>query len=173
MAGARVVSQLLAWLVAAALVAAQPSVAGLAGVRLDDGFRLVGSDSSGLIATIDVTAVPPGMTAGNFIARIFNDAGKPAGEMWPFAVKSLEGPEKRWVLLETSVGTLEKSYAAMIKANTAVLHKGRNLPIDWPGRYEFVYLIGPSVKRGAFAYQENKPTAAGLIVGPFTVPSKQ
>lgn len=155
-----------------ALVAVQPSVAGLAGVRLDDGFRLVGSNSSGLIATIDITAVTPGMTAGNFIARIFDDNGKPAGEMWPFAVKSLAGPDRRWVLLETSIGTLEKSYTAMIKANTAVLHKGRSLPIDRTGRYEFVYLIGPSVKQGAFAYQENKPTAAGMIVGAFTVPWK-
>jgi hypothetical protein len=163
------VSNLIAWAVTA-LVMASPPVAGLAGVRLDEGFRLVGSNSSGLIATIDITAATPGMTAGNFIARIFDDAGRPAGEMWPLATKAFDGPERRWVLLETSAGTLEKSYAAMLKANTAMLHKGRNLPIDKPGRYEFVYLVGPTVKQGAFAYQENKPTAAAIIVGPFKVP---
>jgi hypothetical protein len=164
------VSQLRVWLVAALIAA--PPVVGLAGVRLDDAFQLVGSNSSGLIATIDITAIAPDMTAGNFIARIFDDKGKPAGEMAPLAMKALDGPDRRWVLLETSVGTLEKSYAAMLKANTAVLHKGRNVPIDKPGRYEFVYLVGPSVKQGAFAYQENKPTAAGIIVGPFKVPWK-
>ena len=155
-----------------ALVMTPPPVAGLAGVRLDEAFRLVGSNSSGLIATIDITAVTPGMTAGNFIARVFDDAGKPGGEMWPLAMKALDGPERRWVLLETSTGTLEKSYAPMLKANSAVLHLGRNLPIDKPGRYEFVYLVGPTVKQGAFAYQENTPTAAGIIVGPFKVPWK-
>src|SRR5678815_1000696 len=78
------VSNLIVWTVTA-LVMASPPIAGLAGVRLDEGFRLVGSNSSGLIATIDITAATPGMTAGNFIARIFDDAGKPAGEMWPLA----------------------------------------------------------------------------------------
>ncbi len=165
------VSNLIAWVVAF-LVVASPPVAGLAGFRLDDAFHLVGSDSSGLIATIDITTLAPGMTAGNFIARIFDDEGKPVGEMAPLAMKALDGSDKRWVLLETSVGTLEKSYAAMIKANTAVLHKGRNVPIDKTGRYEFVYLVGPTVKQGAFAYQENTPTAAGIIVGPFKVPWK-
>ena len=164
------VFNLIVWLVTA-LVAAPP-VAGLAGVRLDDAFHLVGSDSSGLIATIDITAIAPGMTAGNFIARIFDDRGKPVGEMAPLAMKALHGSDNRWVLLETSVGTLEKAYAAMIKANAAVLHKGKNVPIDKPGRYEFVYLIGPTVKQGAFAFQENRPAAAGQIVGPFKVPWK-
>jgi len=121
---------------------------------------------------IDVTAIVPGMTAGNFIARIFDDKGKPVGEMAPLAMKALDGPDRRWVLLETSVGTLEKSYAAMIEANTVVLHKGKSLPIAKTGRYEFVYLVGRTVKQGAFAYQENTPTAAGIIVGPFKVPWK-
>ena len=53
-----------------------------------------------------------------------------------------------------------------------VLHKGKNLPIDKTGRYEFVYLVGPSVKQGAFVYLEDRPTAAGLVVGPFKVPWK-
>jgi hypothetical protein len=171
MVGWRVVSNLIISLMTA-LVAAAPPVAGVAGVRLDDAFQLVGSNSSGLIATINITAIAPGMIAGNFIARIFDDKGKLVGEIAPLAMKALDGSDRRWVLLETSVGTLEKAYAAMLKANAAVLHKGRNLPIDKPGRYEFVYLVGPSVKQGAFAYQEDRPTAAGMIVGPFKVPWK-
>jgi hypothetical protein len=102
------VSNLIVWAVTA-LVMTSPPVAGLAGVRLDEGFRLVGSNSSGLIATIDITAATPGMTAGNFIARIFDDAGRPAGEMWPLAMKAFDGPERRWVLLETSAGTLSRT----------------------------------------------------------------
>jgi len=143
------ISKSIVWLVAAVVAASQP-VADVAGVRLDDGFRLVGSDSSGLIATIRITAIAPGMTAGNFIARVFGDKGKPAGEMAPLAMRALEGADRRWVLLESSAGTLQKSYAAMLKANAAVLHQGKNLPIVRTGSYEFVYLVGPGVKRGAF-----------------------
>jgi hypothetical protein len=165
------ISKSMAWLVVAVFAASQP-VARVAGVRLDAAFHLVGSDSSGLIATIQITAIAPGMTAGNFIARIFDDKGKPVGEMAPLAMRALDGADQRWLLLETQVGTLQKSYAAMLKANAAVLHKGKNLPIDRTGRYEFVYLVGPSVKQGAFVYLEDRPTAAGLIIGPFNVPWK-
>ena len=96
----------------------------------------------------------------------------PGSTYRPLAMKALDGADRRWVLLETSVGSLQKSYAAMLKANLAVVHKGKNLPIDKTGRYEFVYLVGPSVKQGAFVYLEDRPTAAGLIVGPFKVPWK-
>src|SRR5580765_6537546 len=105
------ISKSIVWLVAAVVAASQP-VADVTGVRLDDGFRLVGSDSSGLIATIRITAIAPGMTAGNFIARVFDDKGKPAGEMAPLAMRALAGADRRWVLLDSSAGTLQKSYAA-------------------------------------------------------------
>jgi hypothetical protein len=165
------ISNLIGWLVTTVVAAAQP-VAGVVGVTLDDAFQLVGSNSSGLVATINISSTVPGMIAGNFVARIFDDKGKPIGEIAPLAMKALDGADGRWVLLETSGGTLQKSYAAMLKANLAVVHKGKNLPIDNRGRYEFVYLVGPSVKQGAFVYLEDRPTAAGLIVGPFKVPWK-
>ena len=165
------VSNVIGWLAATVVAAAQP-IAGVVGVTLDDAFQLVGSNSSGLIATINITSLAPGMTAGNFVARIFDEKGKPIGEIAPLAMKALDGADRRWVLLETSGGTFQKSYAAMLKGNLAVVHKGKNLPIDKAGRYEFVYLVGPSVKQGAFIYLEDRPTAAGLIVGPFKVPWK-
>jgi len=165
------VSHMIGWLVTTVVAAAQP-VAGVVGVTLDDAFQLVGSNSSGLIARINITSLAPGMTAGNFVARIFDEKGKPTGEIAPLAMKALDGADGRWVLLETSGGTLQESYAAMLKANQAVVHKGKNLPIDKTGQYEFVYLVGPSVKQGAFVYLEDRPTAAGLIGGPFKVPWK-
>src|SRR5262245_37120753 len=133
------ISNVIGWLVAAVVAAAQP-VAGVVGVRLDDAFQLVGSNSSGLIATINITSLAPGMSAGNFVGRIFDGEGKPVGEMTPIAMRALGGDDRRWMLLETSGGTLQKAYDAMLKANTAVLHRGKNLPIDKTGRYELAHL---------------------------------
>jgi hypothetical protein len=50
------ISNLIGWLVTTVIAAAQP-VAGVVGVTLDDAFQLVGSNSSGLIATINITSL--------------------------------------------------------------------------------------------------------------------
>ena len=55
------ISNLIGWLVTTVIAAAQP-VAGVVGVTLDDAFQLVGSNSSGLIATINITSLAPGMS---------------------------------------------------------------------------------------------------------------
>ena len=156
------IANLIGWLVTTVVAAAQP-VAGVVGVTLDDAFQLVGSNSSGLVATINITSLAPGMTAGNFVGRIFDDKGKPIGEMAPLAMKALDGADRRWVLLETSVGSLQKSYAAMLKANLAVVHKGKNLPIDKTGRYEFVYLAGPTRSPKSSSFRTGKPKRSAIV----------
>ena len=89
------ISNLIGWLVTTVVAAAQP-VAGLVGVTLDDAFQLVGSNSSGLIATINITSLAPGMIAGNFVGRIFDDKGKVLGEMAPrLALAALGSPAAR------------------------------------------------------------------------------
>src|SRR5689334_11827258 len=64
-------------------------VVDVAGVRLDEAFRLVGSNSTGLVVSVTVKDPPPHTTSGNFIVRLFDDAGRPSGELACLAMRFL------------------------------------------------------------------------------------
>jgi hypothetical protein len=152
-------------------VQAQPSVAVIA-VRLDNDFRLTGSDSSGLIVSVSITELKPHTTSDDFRVRLFDDKGQPSGVLTCFAMKSLDAadPRPRWMLLDGPTGTLGRAYAALLQSNAAILHKGRTRIIDKAGRYEFVYLIGPNVREAALISGASRPEASRIPAIPLKIP---
>ncbi len=143
------------------------------GVRLDNAFRLVGSDSSGLVLTVRIDQLLRPTSTGDFTLVIFNDQGRPSGEVSCLATRVVSGadskPQPR-TLLDDSAGTLSRSYRAQTDTGTAIVEKSRRKSIDKPAVYEFVFLIGPSVKQGVLSYGENRPDVGRLPVGSFKVP---
>lgn len=145
-------------------------------VRLDDTFKLQGSDSSGLVLTVRIDQLPRTISTADFSLIIFDDRGKPSGESSCLAIRAA-GPAgtkpKPWTLLDDPAGTLSRSYRAQVGAGTAIVEKNRGKTIDAAGVYEFAFLIGPTVKQGALSYGENSANSANvarLPIGSFRVP---
>ncbi len=136
-----------------ARVVAQPA-AQVMGVRLDDAFRLVGSDSSGLVISVTLAAQQTHRTSDDFALVVFDKTGQRTGSKACLAAKFLGGsnPKVPWTLLDDGVGTLARGYRAMIDAHTAIVHKGRRIAIVTAGRYELVYLVSTTETQGALAY---------------------
>jgi hypothetical protein len=111
-------------------------------VRLDDAFRQPGSDSSGLVVTVNVDRLAKPGSIKDFVLIIYNDQGLRAGEIVCRTVRSASGTGSR---------TERKT-------------------VDAPGTYEFVFVVGPSVKQGALLYGENRPDVARRPIGSFKVP---
>ncbi len=142
----------------------------LTGVRLDQEFRLPGSNASGLVAAVTIDRLPRPSTTGDFTVFITDDQGKRAGEVSCLAMRFLDGASpKRWVLLDSSAGSLARSYRAMIDSGAAVVETTRNKPVE-TGHYEFVYLVGTSVRRGTLTYGDDRRESARLAIGSFDVP---
>jgi hypothetical protein len=147
----------------------------VAGVRLDDAFRLAGSNSAGLVVSVTVNDLKPHTTTDNFLVRLFDDAGRPSGDLACLAMRSLQdagGPAPPWLLLDSAEGTLQRSYAALLASKAATIQKSRRRPIEKAGRYEFVFLIGPNAKQGALLFGADGPDVARLPVGSFKIPSR-
>ena len=165
------------WSVALMLIAGWPAGAqqpiAVAGVRLDEAFRLTGSNSMGLVVSVTVNELKPHTTSDNFLVRLFDPAGRPAGDISCLAMRQLPdggGPNPPWILLDSPTGSLERSYAALLASKAAIVQKGRTHAVDRTGRYEFVFLIGPTAKQAALLFGENRPDVARLPVGSFKVP---
>lgn len=151
-------------------VIAAPETMRVTGVRLDDRFRLTGSNSTGLVVSIGVDELKPRMASRDFTLRIFDDRGRSSGEVACLAMKLVGGSDSRWILLDEPTGTLRRSYRALIDSGAAVVENQRSKAIERVGQYEFVYLIGPTVKQGALTYSVFGQNQAGVPVGSFKVP---
>jgi hypothetical protein len=154
--------------------AAQPQVQ-VTGVRLDDAFRLVGSNSSGLVVSVTIGEPKPRATSNDFALVNFDDNGRRAGESACLAMRFLDGadPKPPWSLLDDSTGTLERSYRSLTQSHTAVAEKTRRKNLETAGRYEFVYLVGTSVKRAALVHDDDavhRPDPKRVPVASFNVP---
>jgi len=159
-------------LIAGGSVDAQQAIA-VAGVRLDEAFRLTGSNSMGLVVSVTVNELKSHTTSDNFLLRLFDDTGRPAGDIGCLALRRLPdggGPKPPWILLDSPAGSLERQYAALLASKAAISQKSRPLAVEHAGRYEFVFLIGPTAKQGALLFGENRPDVARLPVGSFKVP---
>lgn len=126
-------------------VAAQPAME-LSGVRLDNEFRMPGSNASGLVFTVTIHALARPTTTDDFIVVIYDDQGRPAGEISCYGMRFLDGGN---------------AHPAWVRGKTALVKTGR---------YELEYVIGPTVKRGALLYGEKRPDVARMPIGPFKVP---
>jgi hypothetical protein len=159
--------------VAGGFVDAQKAI-DVAGIRLDEAFRLAGSNSTGLVVSVTVNDLKPHTTSDNFLVRLFDEKGRPSGDLACLAIRSLPdaGPMSPWLLLDSAEGTLQRSYAGLLASKAATIQKSRRSPIDKAGRYEFVFLIGPTAKQGALLFGENRPDVARLPVGSFKIPSR-
>src|ERR1700712_5242647 len=115
------------WLAAlvCASAASQPTMA-VAAYRLDDTFRLPGANATGFVVSVRITTPAPGMTADDFVLRLFDGSGRPSGETTTLAIRRQDDDaiKQPWVLLD-SKGLLERSYAPLIAAKTAVVEQGR------------------------------------------------
>ena len=60
--------------VAGGFVDAQKAI-DVAGVRLDEAFRLAGSNSTGLVVSVTVNDLKPHTTSDNFLVRLFDEKG--------------------------------------------------------------------------------------------------
>src|SRR5262245_29054509 len=115
----------------------------LSNVRLDSSaFHMPGSDASGLVFTVNIERLARASSVKDFVLVIFNDQGRPAGEIACLKVRSVGG---------TGPAAERKT-------------------IDTPGVYEFVFVIGPNVKQGVVSYGENRPDVARRPIGSFKVP---
>jgi hypothetical protein len=125
--------------------AAQPAMQ-LTGVRLDDAFKMPGSDAAGLVFSVMVRTLAKPTTTGDFTLVVYDEQGRPSGEISCYAMRFLDNGDAQppWI----------RGKSALAKA----------------GRYELEYVIGPKVKRGALLYGENRPDVARVPIGPFTVP---
>jgi hypothetical protein len=141
-------------------------------VRLDNTFRLVGSDSSGLVVAVKIGALKRPASSGDFTLVIFDAQGHRSGETACLAIRRVDGSGSKqpWVLLDDQNGTLSRSYRSLIESGAAVVEKQRSKALDQAGNYEFVFVIGPTVKQGALAYGENRPDVARVPIGSFKVP---
>jgi len=155
-------------------IASQPRVRAT-GVHLDDAFQLVGSDSSGLVISVTINALAPKMTTDDFAAVAYDDKARRTGEVATLALRFLDGadPKPPWVLLDGPQGTLSRSYRALIDSHAAVVETTRKKSIEKVGRYEFVYLVGQSVRQAALVYDQDvvhRPDPNRVPVAKFTVP---
>jgi len=160
------------WLTAivCATAASQPTMA-VAAYRLDDTFRLPGTNATGFVVSVRINAPGPGMTADDFILRLFDDSGRPLGENTTLAIRQHDNDAMKqpWVLLD-SRGLLERSYAPLIASKAAVAEQGRKRPIDRPGLYELVYFIGPTVRQASLFVGPDRPNVARVPIGAFKIP---
>jgi hypothetical protein len=142
----------------------------LTGVRMDEALRPLGANGGGLVASVTVSRLARPSTTGDFTVFITDDQGKRAGEVSCLAMRFLDGANpKQWVLLESSPGSMARSYKAMIDSGAAVVEATRNKPVE-KGRYELVYVVGTSAKRGALTYGEDRRESARLAIGSFDIP---
>ena len=57
----------------------------------------------------------------------------------------------------------------MIESGAAVAERQRNKPIEKMGRYELVFLVGPTSKQGVLTYGDDRRQSARLTIGSFKV----
>ena len=145
----------------------------LTGVRVDNAFRLPGSDSSGLIVSVSINELKTGMTSHDFEVATDGDGGKPLGTTACLGMRRLGESDERWVLLgEANSIALETSYRALIESKAAVVVHTRRKPIDQTGQYEFLFLIGPNDRQGRLLYGGVRPDAAHPPVASFQIPGR-
>jgi hypothetical protein len=80
----------------------------VAGVRLDEAFRLAGSNSMGLVVSVTVNDLKPHTTTDNFHVRLFDEAGRPSGDLACLAMRPLadgDGPKSPWILLDRALSS--------------------------------------------------------------------
>jgi 4-hydroxy-2-oxoheptanedioate aldolase len=126
----------------------------------------------GLVVSVTVNDATPHPTTDNFLVRLFDDAGRPSGDLSCLALRQLPdggGPKPPWILLDSPTGSLERSYAALLASKAAIVQKNRQRVVEHAGHCEFVFLIGPAAKQGALLFGENRPDVARLPVGSWLV----
>jgi hypothetical protein len=158
-----------------AIIGAQKAVE-LIGVRIDSAFRLVGSNSSGLVVSVKIDELQGHRTSDDFALILFDADGRRSGTMACLAVRFLDGgdPKPPWVLLDDPAGTLARSYRALVDSKAAVIEKVRQKTLETAGRYELVYLVATTQKRAALAYGDDvihRPVDLDRrLIGSFNVP---
>jgi hypothetical protein len=158
-----------------AIVGVQPAVQ-LTGVRIDNAFRLVGSNSSGLVVSVKTNDLQGHRTSDDFALVLFDADGRRSGTMACLAVRFLDGgdPKPPWALLDDPAGTLAGSYHALVDSKAAVIEKARKKTLETAGRYELVYLVTTTQKRAALAFSDDVVHHPGdldrRLIGSFSVP---
>jgi hypothetical protein len=121
------------------------------GVRLDDAFRLPGSNGIGLVVSVSVDSLEPNTSSDDFVLALLG-LERP-GHNACLALRFLDGSDPaHWVLLDDPSGTLSRSYRSLVDAKKAVVNRGRKMPFAKAGRYELVYFIPDDLKSAALAY---------------------
>jgi hypothetical protein len=147
----------------------------LTGVRLDHTFRLGGSDSSGLVVSVQINDQQSHRTSDDVALVLFDSNGRRSGTVSCLALRFLGSPDSKtpWILLDDSSATLARSYRALVDSHAAIVEKSRKASIQASGRYEFVFLVGTKVKHAAIAYGEDvihRPGEPASLIGSFEVP---
>jgi hypothetical protein len=147
------------------------------GIRREEAFRLPGSNGVGLVVSVRVDQVTPQTSSDDFVLVLLDSEPRRTGQAACLAVRVLDGSDpKRWVLLDGPTGTLARSYRPLIDSNAAIVHTGRKLAFEKPGRYELVYLVGTDQEQAALAYvldAVHRPVdAKRSLIETFKVPAR-
>jgi hypothetical protein len=148
----------------------------LTGVRLENAFRLLGSNSSGLVVSVKLDERQSRRTSDDLALVLFDSSGRRLGTMACLALRFLDGVDSKpaWTLLDDASGTLARQYRALIDSHVAVIAHARKASLQDAGRYEFVYVVGSNQKQAALAYGEDvvhRPVdLEQRLIGSFKVP---
>ena len=129
----------------------------LTGVRIDNAFRPVGSNGTGLVVSVRTSDRQVDRTSDDFALIVFDVDGQRSGSAACIAVRFLDGgnPKPPWILLDGPTGTRKKALQAA-------------------GRYELVYLIPTTQKRAALAFGKDvvrqPANMVRRLIGSFDVP---
>ena len=145
------------------------------GVRLDDAFHLPGSDTAGLVVSVKLNGLKPHASSNDFALVNIDGKGHRTGESACLAMRFLDGadPTPPWMLLNDPIGTLTRSYRALLDSHAAVAENVRSINLEKAGRYEFVFLVGTSVRRAALVHDDDvvhRPDPKRVPVASFDVP---
>jgi hypothetical protein len=137
--GQLLVAAFLALVAGLAVSSSSRSPVEITGTRFENEFQI--NETRGLVVSVRINQLQGKPTSDDF-RLVFTDENGQPGDLASLAMGFPDAaePEQSWVLLTDRTGTIETE-----------------------GRFEFVFLIGPSVREASLHYRQQ-------AVGSFTIP---